>query len=126
MIFINNQHNKGAIIMKYTLSLTLIFFVLIGCAGTQEKLQAFGSSVVSGASKIIPNRNKETKTPETAPLSAPIGEHAAMMMDSSYDKPIDYIPEALGVYEWKVTTTEPRAQEYFKQGYAIKMGLQCK
>lgn len=120
MIFINNQHNKGAIIMKYTLSLTLIFFVLIGCAGTQEKLQAFGSSVVSGASKIIPNRNKETKTPETAPLSAPIGEHAAMMMDSSYDKPIDYIPEALGVYEWKVTTTEPRAQEYFKQGMQLR------
>jgi len=106
--------------MRKVISITLMSFFLSACANTQEKLQAFGSSVVSGASKIIPSREKNNSTPKKAPLSAPIGEHSAMMMDSSYDKPIDYIPEALGVYEWQITTTEPKAQEYFKQGMQLR------
>ena len=120
MIFIHIKQNTGAINMKNIFSFTLMIFILSACAGTQEKLQAFGDSVISGASKIIPNRNKDNGKPEAAPLSAPIGEHATMMMDSSYDKPIDYIPGALGVYDWKITTTEPRAQEYFKQGMQLR------
>ena len=95
-------------------------FFLNACANTQEKLQAFGNSVTSGASKLIPSRVKDKSTPKKAPLSAPIGEHSAMMMESSYDKPIDYIPEALGIYDWKISTSEPRAQEYFKQGMQLR------
>ena len=106
--------------MKNIFSFTLMIFILSACAGTQEKLQAFGDSVISGTSKILPNRNKDNGKPEAAPLSAPIGEHAAMSMDSSYDKPIDYIPGALGIYDWKISTTEPRAQEYFKQGIQLR------
>ncbi len=106
--------------MKKIISITLISFFLNACANTQEKLQAFGNSVTSGASKLIPSRVKDKSTPKKAPLSAPIGEHSAMMMESSYDKPIDYIPEALGIYDWKISTSEPRAQEYFKQGMQLR------
>ena len=88
--------------MKKIISITLMSFFLNACANTQEKLQAFGNSVTSGASKLIPSRVKDKSTPKKAPLSAPIGEHSAMMMESSYDKPIDYIPEALGIYDWKM------------------------
>ena len=106
--------------MKNILSFTLMFFLLSACAGTQEKLQAFGDSVISGASKILPSKSKDTSAPKVAPLSAPIGEHSAMSMESNYDKPIDYIPEALGIYDWKISTAEPRAQEYFKQGIQLR------
>ncbi len=106
--------------MKKIISITLMSFFLNACANTQEKLQAFGNSVTSGASKLIPSRVKDKSTPKKAPLSAPIGEHSAMMMESSYDKPIDYIPEALGIYDWKISTSEPRAQEYFKQGMQLR------
>ena len=109
--------------MKKIISITLMSFFLNACANTQEKLQAFGNSVTSGASKLIPSRVKDKSTPKKAPLSAPIGEHSAMMMESSYDKPIDYIPEALGIYDWKISTSEPRAQEYFKQGMQLRLSL---
>ena len=66
------------------------------------------------------NNKKDTNTSKSAPLSAPVGQHAAMMMDNSYDKPIDYIPEALGEYEWKITTSEAEAQQYFKQGMQLR------
>ncbi len=35
-------------------------------------------------------------------------------------QPIDYIPSALGVYDWKITTDSERAQEYFKQGMQLR------
>ena len=54
---------------------------------------------------ILLAQAQDNNTSKSAPLSAPVGQHAAMMMDNSYDKPIDYIPEALGEYEWKITTS---------------------
>ncbi|MDX1405137.1 MAG: hypothetical protein R3192_11390, partial [Woeseiaceae bacterium] len=35
-------------------------------------------------------------------------------------QPIDYIPEALGEYDWKITTDSERAQQYFKQGMQLR------
>ena len=35
-------------------------------------------------------------------------------------EPIPYVPEALGPYEWNVTTVSPRAQRYFNQGMQLR------
>ncbi len=35
-------------------------------------------------------------------------------------QPIDYIPSALGPYDWKITTDSERAQQYFKQGMQLR------
>lgn len=37
-----------------------------------------------------------------------------------FQKPIDYIPEALGSYTWTITTNSPDAQAYFKQGMQLR------
>lgn len=39
---------------------------------------------------------------------------------ASFEEPIDYIPSALGSYEWKITTDEEMAQAYFKQGMQLR------
>ncbi len=38
----------------------------------------------------------------------------------TFEDPIDYIPSALGSYEWKVSTGNEQAQEYFKQGMQLR------
>lgn len=38
-------------------------------------------------------------------------------------EPIPYVPEALGPYEWNVTTVSPRAQRYFNQGMQLRYGF---
>ena len=51
------------------------------------------------------------------------GGHAGMNMGGAkvaFQDPIDYIPSALGSYEWKITTDNPNAQEYFKQGMQLR------
>lgn len=38
----------------------------------------------------------------------------------TFQDPIDYIPSALGSYEWKISTANEQAQEYFKQGMQLR------
>jgi len=50
-------------------------------------------------------------------------EHAGMDMGGAkvaFQDPIDYIPSALGSYEWKITTDSEQAQAYFKQGMQLR------
>ena len=35
-------------------------------------------------------------------------------------QPIDYIPSALGPYDWKIATDSEEAQQYFKQGMQLR------
>ena len=52
------------------------------------------------------------------------GGHAGMSMNEggtkAFQEPIDYIPDALGSYDWQITTDNPRAQQYFKQGMQLR------
>ena len=109
--------------MKNIILVISSIFILNACANTQEKIASYASTFTSGVSKIVPGKNIDNDKIKSAPLSAPIGQHAAMMMDSSFDKPIDYIPEALGHWEWKITTSDKRAQNYFKQGMQLRLSL---
>ena len=50
-------------------------------------------------------------------------EPAAMAMGGAkvaFQDPIDYIPSALGIYEWKISTDNEQAQAYFKQGMQLR------
>ena len=38
----------------------------------------------------------------------------------AFQEPIDFIPSALGSYEWKITTDNEQAQQYFKQGMQLR------
>ena len=38
----------------------------------------------------------------------------------AFQDPIDFIPSALGSYEWKISTDDERAQAYFKQGIQLR------
>lgn len=38
----------------------------------------------------------------------------------AFEKPIDYIPAALGDYSWSITTDVPQAQEYFTQAMQLR------
>ena len=54
------------------------------------------------------------------------GDHAApggMAMGgarATFQDPIDFMPSALGSYEWKISTGNERAQAYFKQGMQLR------
>lgn len=37
-----------------------------------------------------------------------------------FQKPVDYLADALGSYEWKITTNSEQAQNYFKQGMQLR------
>jgi tetratricopeptide (TPR) repeat protein len=39
---------------------------------------------------------------------------------AAFQDPIDYIPSALGSYEWKISTDNEQAQAYFKQGMQLR------
>ena len=106
--------------MKNTILTISFIFLLTACANTQDKIAGYTSTFASGVSKIIPGKNTSNDKIKSAPLSAPVAQHATMMMDNSFDKPIDYIPEALGPWEWKITTSDQRAQNYFKQGMQLR------
>ena len=56
--------------MKNIIVIFSLFFILSGCSEAQAQ----------------DNNKKDTKTSKSAPLSAPVGQHAAMMMDNSYNK----------------------------------------
>ncbi|HJL92247.1 MAG TPA: hypothetical protein QGF04_00525, partial [Woeseiaceae bacterium] len=87
--------------MKNIISITLMIFVLSACASTQEKLSAFGSSVASGAAKLMPRKNNQQDTSASQSGGAGTTHGMAMMMNNDQEKPIDYIPEALGNYTWE-------------------------
>lgn len=57
-----------------------------------------------------------------SPTQPPINMQT--MMDAggteAFQKPIDYIPSALGPYNWKITTRSPIAQNYFRQGMQMR------
>jgi len=57
-------------------------------------------------------------------MSTPSGSAGGHSMDMSggpnFHSPIDYIPEALGNYDWQITTDEARAQQYFTQGMQLR------
>ena len=52
------------------------------------------------------------------------GRHAGMSMGAAdasvFQKPIDYIPSALGPYTWSISTDSDLAQRYFKQGLQMR------
>jgi tetratricopeptide (TPR) repeat protein len=50
------------------------------------------------------------------------GESAADVGDAtpSFQQPIDYIPAALGDYEWKISTNSEQARQYFRQGMQLR------
>ena len=106
--------------MKNTIITISFIFLLTACANTQDKIAGYANKFASGVSKIVPGNNTGNDKIKSAPLSAPVAQHATMMMDNSFDKPIDYIPEALGPWEWKITTSDQRAQNYFKQGMQLR------
>ena len=39
---------------------------------------------------------------------------------NAFQDPIDFIPSALGTYDWEITTENERAQQYFKQGMQLR------
>ncbi|MEC7860801.1 MAG: hypothetical protein VX469_05965 [Pseudomonadota bacterium] len=106
--------------MKNIISITLLTFVLSACAGTQEKLSAFGNSIASGAAKLIPTKNSQQDASASQSGGAGTTHGMAMMMNNDQEKPIDYIPEALGNYTWEINTNEPMAQNYFNQGMQLR------
>ena len=106
--------------MKNIISITLMIFVLSACASTQEKLSAFGSSLASGTAKLMPRKNNQQDTSASQSGGAGTTHGMAMMMNNDQEKPIDYIPEALGNYTWEITTSESMAQNYFNQGMQLR------
>jgi tetratricopeptide (TPR) repeat protein len=53
----------------------------------------------------------------------PEAQHAGMNMaggSAAFDAPIDYIPAALGPYQWKISTGNAMAQNYFNQGMQLR------
>ena len=52
------------------------------------------------------------------------GAHAADGGDEGDEAlaPIPYLPDALGPYHWPITTSSPRAQQYFDQGMQLRYG----
>lgn len=59
------------------------------------------------------------------PDNSSVGAQPAMNMDMggtkvAFQDPIDYIPSALGTYEWKISTDNEQAQAYFKQGMQLR------
>ena len=59
------------------------------------------------------------------PDNSSVGAQPAMNMDMggakvAFQDPIDYIPSALGSYEWTISTDKEQAQAYFKQGMQLR------
>ncbi len=54
--------------------------------------------------------------------ATPVSESTSAVTDAipGFQKPIDYIPEALGAFSWTISTDESRAQEYFTQGMQLR------
>jgi tetratricopeptide (TPR) repeat protein len=50
--------------------------------------------------------------------------HSGMSMADdgtpAFQKPVDYIPSALGPHDWTITTNSEKAQQYFKQGLQMR------
>jgi tetratricopeptide (TPR) repeat protein len=69
-------------------------------------------------------RRDAAATPPAAANAIADGDaHAGMNMgggDSDVQEPIDYIPSAIGTHEWKVTTRDAMAQNYFNQGMQLR------
>ena len=90
--------------MKNTILTISFIFLLTACANTQDKIADYASTFASGVSKIVPGKNTGNDKIKSAPLSAPVAQHASMMMDNSFDNHNDYNPAALGHWVWKLTT----------------------
>jgi len=84
--------------MKDLLVLCVMSTFLGACAGTSGPNSA-GSAPPAAAARAGMNMNP--------PAPAP-------------DAPIDYIPAALGSYEWKISTDNEMAQNYFTQGMQLR------
>ena len=59
------------------------------------------------------------------PDNSSVGAQPAMNMDMrgaeiAFQEPIDYIPSALGSYEWSISSDNQQAQAYFKQGMQLR------
>lgn len=57
------------------------------------------------------SRSADTRAVVAAPAAASTPE---------FLQPIDLIPSALGPFSWTISTSEPRAQEYFDQGMQLR------
>ena len=98
--------------MKKILITMVTMLCFSGCSTVQNVYKSASDLAGSGMNRlanIIPERNKPV-APETVEISEP----------PDFQKPIDFIPEALGNYEWKITTDNKNAQEYFKQGMQLR------
>ena len=48
-------------------------------------------------------------------------QNMGMAMEAEdFQKPIDYLADALGTYNWEITTSSEQAQNYFKQGMQLR------
>ena len=79
---------------RLLLALSLLFPVALSCTVGKNA----PTSASKGAADVTP------KEPER----------------ERFRKPIALIPSALGTYDWTVTTSVPRAQEYFTQGMQLR------
>lgn len=52
--------------------------------------------------------------------TGPIEAAAAASELPAFRQPIDYIPSALGPYDWKISTGNEKAQQYFRQGMQLR------
>ena len=74
--------------MKNTILTISFIFLLTACANTQDKIAGYTSTFASGVSKIIPGKNTSNDKIKSAPLSAPVAQHATMMMDIALINPL--------------------------------------
>ena len=73
----------------------------------KSTLAIFGVSMCLAACASVSSNNAES----TAQMG---GAKVA------FQEPIDFIPSALGSYDWRITTDNERAQDYFKQGMQLR------
>jgi tetratricopeptide (TPR) repeat protein len=79
--------------MKNILAICGVSICLAACAGmngNSEASSAAASSTDAGGAKV------------------------------AFQEPIDYIPSALGSYDWKISTDNEQAQQYFRQGMQLR------
>ncbi len=77
-------------------------------------------SLLTAALLLLAISCSSAGTPPTAPPASSDASKGENPARERAQKPIALIPEALGDYEWKISTDVPKAQEYFTQGMQLR------
>ncbi len=93
--------------MNSTRIVVLLSIVIFACNPGDTLVSNTGNATSTGES------NKEIATCGTPP-EAPVPKEAYVI------KPIDLIPEALGVFERTIQTSSQKAQHFFNQGFQLR------